>query len=94
MQFAAAGLREGNTALRLTKACAVICVMRVLGWPWRAAAVFGVLPASWLDRAYDLIARHRYRIFGRRDQCFLPGPEYQRRFPDRADAVAAKPEVS
>ena len=44
--------------------------------------VFGVLPTAWLDRAYDLVARHRYRVFGRMEQCLIPSPEYRNRFID------------
>ena len=34
------------------------------GWP-RLARVIGVVPASWRDVVYKLIARSRYRLFGR-----------------------------
>lgn len=69
----------------LTRARAALFVLRVLGWPWRAAAVLRVLPVALLDRAYDLVARNRYRIFGKGDSCFFPGPEHQQRFIDRLD---------
>jgi predicted DCC family thiol-disulfide oxidoreductase YuxK len=36
-----------------------------------------------LNPAYHLIARHRYRLFGRRESCLMPPAEYQRRFIDR-----------
>jgi predicted DCC family thiol-disulfide oxidoreductase YuxK len=35
-----------------------------------------------LDGLYDLVARSRYRIFGRYDQCQVPGPEIRDRFVD------------
>jgi len=75
----------GQPPLLLTKGSAAIFVMKALGWPWRAATAVGVLPTSVLDRAYDLVARHRYRVFGRRGRCVLPRPEYQDRFLDAVD---------
>ena len=64
----------------LTKARATLFVLTNLGWPWKAAAMFRVLPTSVLDAVYDLIARHRYRMFGRRDHCVIPRPEHRPRF--------------
>ena len=66
----------------LSKARAALFVARALGWPWRAAAIFGFLPASLLNFFYDLVARYRYRVFGRYDVCPLPTVEHRRRFID------------
>lgn len=43
-----------------------------LGWPWRAAAVFRLLPRRWRNWMYDRIARYRLRVFGQRETCYLP----------------------
>src|SRR5471032_2065114 len=40
---------------RLTRARAVLFVVSALGWPWKAAGLFGVLPTAWLDRLYDFV---------------------------------------
>jgi len=64
------------------KGRAALFVAGRLGWPWKALAVFGVLPTALLDLGYSLIARNRYRVFGRTEQCFAPRPEYRRRFID------------
>lgn len=66
----------------LSKAAAGLFVMKVLGAPWRWLGVFGVLPQSLLNVGYDLIARNRYRLFGRFDTCLLPTAEYRQRFLD------------
>jgi len=66
----------------LTKARAVLFVLNAFGWPWKAAAIVRVFPVAWLDRAYDLVARHRYRVFGQYDVCPLPRPEHLSRFID------------
>jgi predicted DCC family thiol-disulfide oxidoreductase YuxK len=84
---------RGEPSEHLTKARAAIFVLTVLGWPWKAAALLRVLPIALLDRTYDLIARNRYRILGRRDRCLAPRPAYQRRFLDSVGDVLQKPEV-
>ena len=66
----------------LTKARAALFVIARLGWPWKAAELLGVMPNAMLDRLYDLVARHRYRVFGREDTCPMPPPEYAARFID------------
>ena len=69
-------------ARTLVKGRAAIFVGRALGWPWKATGLFGVLPTAVLDWGYDVVARNRYRIFGRFDQCAIPRPEQRRRFVD------------
>jgi predicted DCC family thiol-disulfide oxidoreductase YuxK len=62
---------------------AVISVLRKLGGFWSAVALLlRALPKSLRDRGYDVIARSRYRIFGKHDTCLLPQEKYQDRFVD------------
>jgi predicted DCC family thiol-disulfide oxidoreductase YuxK len=63
-----------------SRARAALFVAREVGGVWRLAAIFGVLPDFPLNTAYDLIARNRYRIFGRYETCLVPRPEYKDRF--------------
>jgi predicted DCC family thiol-disulfide oxidoreductase YuxK len=51
-----------------------------LGWPWKAAVIARILPSALLDCAYHVIARNRYRVFGRFEQCLAPRPEFRDRF--------------
>ena len=51
-----------------------------LGWPWRAAAVFRVLPSRLSNWLYDSIARNRLRWFGKREACYVPAPVDADRF--------------
>lgn len=53
--------------------------MSGLGEIWRAAAVFGWLPGRLSDRMYDMIARNRYSLFGRRDHCIPPDQSWRDR---------------
>ena len=72
---------RGTPAERIhRKARAVLMVLRLLGGFWRVPAAVRILPARVNDWGYDLIARHRYRLFGRTDSCPLPKPEHRRRF--------------
>lgn len=68
----------GETVLSRSRAVLFAC--RELGWPWRAATLLGVVPRALLDAAYDLVARHRYRWFGRHERCLVPSPEHAGRF--------------
>jgi predicted DCC family thiol-disulfide oxidoreductase YuxK len=73
---------RGGAPRALSKSRAVLFVARRLGWPWKAATVLGLLPTSVLDAAYDLVARYRYRVFGRYDTCPLPSPDQRSRYVD------------
>ena len=57
-------------------------VARVLGGPWRLFQVFRPLPRVLQDRAYDLVAKNRYRLFGRTDACQIPDASWRARVID------------
>ena len=64
-----------------TDSSAILRVFWHLGPPWRAvAAVLRGVPPVLRDPAYRFVARHRYRLFGRRAQCMVPTPDRVRRF--------------
>jgi predicted DCC family thiol-disulfide oxidoreductase YuxK len=65
-----------------TKSRATLLILKEFGGPWRVAGILGVLPTVLLDCVYDLVARVRYRIFGRYDACPMPRPEWRDRFID------------
>ena len=48
--------------------------------PWRWAHAVRWLPGFALDLGYRLIARIRYRVWGRAELCDLPSPEHRARF--------------
>lgn len=60
----------GQAVLRNSDA--VLYIYRRMGWPWRAAGVFGVVPRALRDLGYRWVARNRYRLFGKRDECWVP----------------------
>jgi predicted DCC family thiol-disulfide oxidoreductase YuxK len=48
---------------------------------WRMfARIVGIFPTLLLDFFYRVVARTRYRIFGRLDACAVPRPEDRARF--------------
>lgn len=51
-----------------------------LGFPWSAALLLKALPLSWRDALYEMIARNRLRLFGRREVCYLVEPGMEGRF--------------
>lgn len=62
------------------RSAAALAVCSYLGAPWSWAAVTRIVPARLRDMAYDFIARHRYRFFGRHDACMLPPRDVRDRF--------------
>lgn len=62
------------------RSTAVIHMLRLLGGFWQLNAVWLVIPAFVRNWGYDLIARNRYRVFGKFESCPLPSPESQARF--------------
>jgi predicted DCC family thiol-disulfide oxidoreductase YuxK len=54
--------------------------MRELPYPWKALSWLRVLPVWLTDFFYGLLARSRYRVFGKYDRCPLPPEEHRGRF--------------
>jgi predicted DCC family thiol-disulfide oxidoreductase YuxK len=55
-------------------------LVRRLRWPWPWLAIARLVPRPVRDWLYDRIARNRYRLFGRRDQCMMPRSDIADRF--------------
>ncbi|QRM55247.1 DCC1-like thiol-disulfide oxidoreductase family protein [Sinorhizobium sp. BG8] len=51
-----------------------------LGFPWTLVRILSAIPRRVADRAYEFVARNRFRIAGRRDACFVPSPQQRARF--------------
>jgi predicted DCC family thiol-disulfide oxidoreductase YuxK len=70
-------VEDGQT---VTRSEAVWRALRRLPPPWpTVAGALRVVPRRVRDAAYDVVARHRYRFFGRADRCPLPLQVPQRR---------------
>jgi len=59
---------------------AFLHVAKHLRAPWRWAYAWRWMPGFVLDLAYRVIARIRYRVWGKVDACELPSPEQRARF--------------
>jgi predicted DCC family thiol-disulfide oxidoreductase YuxK len=51
-----------------------------LPWYWKWTQVFWIIPRFLRDAAYNLVARNRYKLFGKKDACMIPGPSVRSRF--------------
>jgi predicted DCC family thiol-disulfide oxidoreductase YuxK len=51
---------------------AAIHTLTALGGLWRLSEAARLVPKGWRDALYRLLARNRYRWFGRRSTCYLP----------------------
>lgn len=57
---------------RFTESDAWIHVVSTLGGFWWLIHAARIIPRPWRNALYRLIARNRYRWFGRRTTCYLP----------------------
>ena len=67
----------GDEALRDSNA--VLAIWAGLDRPWRMLATLRLVPRPIRDPIYRFVARHRYRLFGKRETCWLPTPDQARR---------------
>jgi predicted DCC family thiol-disulfide oxidoreductase YuxK len=65
---------DGDRVLRDSDA--VLSIYTGLGWPWRIAGLVLLVPRWMRDLVYRWVAHNRYRIFGRRETCWIPNAEY------------------
>jgi predicted DCC family thiol-disulfide oxidoreductase YuxK len=62
------------------RSTAALRVAEYLGGVWSFALIARVIPTPVRDFFYDLIARYRYRFFGKYESCLVPSPEIRARF--------------
>jgi len=73
---------RSSTPRLLAKSAAALFVTTHVSGISRLTVVFRVVPAALLNVGYDLIARYRYRLFGRYDMCPIPEAQHKERFVD------------
>lgn len=71
-------LTDGETFY--TKSDAGFKVATLLGFPYSMLRVFALLPRSIRNAVYGLIAKNRYRFFGKKEVCRIPTPVERERF--------------
>jgi predicted DCC family thiol-disulfide oxidoreductase YuxK len=70
-------IADGRAYLRSD---AAIRISRFFRGAWRWLGIVKIVPRPIRDYVYDVVARNRYRWFGRHDACIVPTPELQARF--------------
>lgn len=62
------------------KSTAALKIASKLGFPRNLMAIFLIVPSFIRNAVYDLIAKNRYKWFGKRDACMIPTPELKSKF--------------
>ncbi len=58
-----------------TRSDAALRIAGHMGGAWRVALALRIVPRFVRDAVYRVVARNRYRWFGKRESCRLPTPE-------------------
>lgn len=64
----------------LARADAVLFLARGFGGLWNLLRLLRLLPKWVRDRSYDLVARHRYRFFGKYESCPMLDERHRHKF--------------
>jgi len=64
----------------LARSDAALELARHLPAPWPILSIGKIIPRPLRDAMYRLVARNRYRLFGKSDHCMIPTPELKARF--------------
>ena len=62
------------------KSSAALRVCRNLNGLWKLLTILRILPAPFRDFFYDVVAKNRYKWFGKKESCMLPTKEMKKRF--------------
>ena len=66
----------------LARSDAILFLLSQLGGIWKLLGIGRVLPKAFRDAAYRIVARNRYRVFGKHESCLLPEPKHRNKFLD------------
>ena len=64
------------------KSTAILKICQALGGIWKVTAIFYIIPRVIRDFIYDVIAKYRYKIFGKMESCRMPKESEQALFID------------
>lgn len=71
-------LIDGNNYYKKSTAALRVAVM--LGFPYNLLYPFLLIPPFIRNTVYDIIAKYRYKWFGKKETCRLPTPEEKEKF--------------
>lgn len=64
----------------LARSDAILYVLTQLGGIWKIMGIAKLLPRPLRDAVYKIVARNRYRVFGKYESCMLPDPQNRDKF--------------
>jgi predicted DCC family thiol-disulfide oxidoreductase YuxK len=70
--------QDGKIFTRSTAALKMFSQLKSWGW----VKIFWIVPKFIRDAIYNLIAKNRYKWFGKKDECWVPTSELKQRFLD------------
>jgi len=62
------------------KSTAAIRICKELGAMWSLVYILILVPKPVRDYIYDIVAKNRYKWFGKKEQCMIPAKELESRF--------------
>lgn len=62
------------------KSRAALKIAKYLRFPFRLASLLHIVPGVVSDGVYDIIARKRHWIFGRKKTCWIPRRQWEHKF--------------
>lgn len=63
-----------------TRSAAALKTAGLMGGMWPLLGIGFILPAFIRNALYDMVARKRYKWYGKREQCMIPAPGVMARF--------------
>jgi len=63
-----------------TKSTAALKVAKEMSGLWSLLYIFIIIPAFIRNFFYDLVAKNRYKWFGKQDACWIPTPDLKALF--------------
>ncbi len=63
-----------------TRSTAALKIFKELNSGWKLIYAFIIIPKFIRDAVYNIIAKNRYRWFGKTDSCMIPTDELQEKF--------------
>jgi predicted DCC family thiol-disulfide oxidoreductase YuxK len=60
----------------LTESSGVLSILQFLPFPWKLLSVFRFIPPVIRNSVYKIVAKNRYKWFGRKENCLVLGDKY------------------
>lgn len=73
-------LKDGDKVY--TRSTAALMVAKHLNGLWPLLYTLIIVPIFLRDAVYNYISNNRYKWFGRKEECWVPGPQWTSRFLD------------